>query len=73
MQYSITLIYISWIRTSKKKEKKTPLVNIVFIHREGFKYIGYKKVIKKLVYFFPQSVLMKMYFLTSFTQYRLRL
>ena len=48
-------------------------MNIVFIHREGFKYIGYKKVIKKLVYFFPQSVLMKMYFLTSFTQYRLRL
>ena len=73
MQYSITLIYISCIRTSKKKEKQTPLVNIVFIHREGFKYIGYKKVIKKLVYFFPQSVLMKMYFLTSFTQYRLRL
>ena len=73
MYYIIKLIYISFIRKSKKKKKKKPFVIIVFIHREGFKYIGYKKVIKKLVYFFPQSVLMKMYFLTSFIQYSLRL
>ena len=36
-------------------------------------YVGDKEVIKRLVYFSPPTkCFMKMFFLTSFTQYRLR-
>ena len=50
------------------------------IVRKGFKYMGYinvvygryKKIVKK-VNVFHKFVLMKMFFLTSFTLYRLRL
>ena len=72
---SIVLMYISCTRTSKNCDYCCDSFNWILKRfyiktvRKGFKYIGHHLSISVL----PQSAFMKMFFPTSFTQYRLRL